>query len=186
VVSASAAAAIDTQLMSRVAAGELDAVAELYDRHAGRVFGLAHRILGNRTDAEDVVQEVFSQAWRTAGRYRSDRGSVTAWLLVMARTRALDRMRARRAPERGLVTPECETLASTGSLPADELIAREQADRVRNALHRLPDGQRRALELAYFEGLSQTEIAATLRAPLGTVKTRIRIALATLRRSLRS
>ena len=163
VLPAAAAAPIDTQLVNRVADGDLEAIAELYDRHAGRVFGLAHRILRNRTDAEDVVQEVFAQAWRTAGSYRIDRGSVTAWLMVITRTRALDRMRARRAPEQGLGDLESQTLASTARPASDELIAREQADQVRHALLQLPEDQRRALELAYFEGLSQTEIAATLR-----------------------
>ena len=186
VLPAAAAAAIDAQLVNRVADGDLDAIAELYDRHASRVFGLALRILRNRTDAEDVVQEVFAQAWRTAGSYRVDRGSVTAWLLVITRTRALDRVRARRAPEQGLGNLEPQTLASKARPASDELIAREQADQVRHALFQLPEDQRRALELAYFEGLSQTEIAATLQTPLGTVKTRIRTALATLRRSLRS
>lgn len=177
---------LDVQLMTRVAGGDLDAIAELYDRHATRVFALAHRVLRNRPDAEDVVQDVFSQAWRTAGSYRADRGSVVAWLLVITRTRALDRIRARRAPEQGLDGAAAQVLVARDQLPADELIAREQAGQVRNALLQLPDEQRRALELAYFEGLSQTEIAATLQTPLGTVKTRIRTALATLRRSLRS
>jgi RNA polymerase sigma-70 factor (ECF subfamily) len=180
-----ASAALDTQLMKRVAGGDLDAIAELYDRHAGRVFGLANRILRNSSDAEDVVQEVFSQAWRTAVSYRADRGSVTAWLLVIARTRALDRMRARRAPEQGIGDAAYLAVASNDRPAADELIAREQALQVRNALLELPEEQRCALELAYFEGLSQSEIAATLQTPLGTVKTRIRTALATLRRSLR-
>src|SRR6188472_2412811 len=97
VLSSAAAAAIDGQLITRVAGGDLDAIADLYDRHGRRVFALAHRILRNGPDAEDVVQEVFAQAWRTAGSYRADRGSVTAWLLVIARTRALDRLRTRRA-----------------------------------------------------------------------------------------
>jgi len=186
VLPAATAATFDMQLMNRVAGGDLDAIAELYDRHGSRVFALAHRILRNSTDAEDVVQEVFSQAWRTAASYRAERGSVAAWLMVIARTRALDRLRAQRAPGRELGNSGYEGLASNARPQADELIAREQAAEVRNAVMLLPDEQRRALELAYFEGLSQTEIAARLQAPLGTVKTRIRTALATLRRSLRS
>ena len=175
---------IDVQLITRVAGGEQDAIAELYDRHAARVYALAHRILGNSTDAEDVVQEVFSQAWRKATTYQADRGSVVAWLLVITRTRALDRVRARKPAERTLDDADSPVLASKAAPPADVMIAREQADRVRDALRQLPSDQRRALELAYFDGLSQTEIAAKLQAPLGTVKTRIRTALATLRRSL--
>lgn len=91
-----AATAIDERLINRVAGGERDAIAELYDHHGARVYALAHRILGNSTDAEDVVQEVFSQAWRTAKSYQPDRGAVVAWLLVITRTRALDRVRARK------------------------------------------------------------------------------------------
>jgi RNA polymerase sigma-70 factor, ECF subfamily len=182
VIAAAEAAGIDVQLMNRLAAGDRDAVSELYDRHAARVFSLAHRILGNGTDAEDIVQDVFSQAWRTAPNYQAARGPVAAWLLVMTRTRAIDRIRARR----GLTQP----LDASGDLPdgtrpaSDDLIAREEASQVRNAVLQLPADQRRALELAYFEGLSQSEIAAQLQTPLGTVKTRIRTALATLRRSV--
>lgn len=181
-----AATTIDLHLINRVAGGERDAIAELYDRHAARVYALAHRILGNSTDAEDVVQDVFSQAWRKAATYRADRGSVVAWLLVMTRTRALDRVRARKPSEqREQRLDDCDSpaLASKAAPPADELIAREEADRVRAAVMQLPLDQRQALELAYFDGLSQTEIAAKLQTPLGTVKTRIRAALATLRRS---
>jgi len=171
------------RLINRVAGGERDAIAELYDRHGARVYALAHRILGNGADAEDVVQEVFSQAWRTANAYQPDRGAVVAWLLVITRTRALDRVRVRKPSEQGLDAVDPLALVSNGVAPADELIAREQAERVRAAVMQLPVDQRRALELAYFDGLSQTEIAAKLQAPLGTVKTRIRSALATLRRS---
>jgi len=183
VLEGNAATAIDKRLINRVAGGERDAIAELYDRHGARVYALAHRILGNGPDAEDVVQEVFSQAWRTANSYQPDRGAVVAWLLVIARTRALDRVRARKPSEQALDEADPLALVSKSAAPADELIAREQAERVRAAVMQLPADQRRALELAYFDGLSQTEIAAKLQAPLGTVKTRIRTALATLRRS---
>jgi RNA polymerase sigma-70 factor, ECF subfamily len=186
VLAAAEAAAIDMQLMNRLAAGDRDAISELYDRHAARVYSLAHRILRNGTDAEDVVQEVFSQAWRTAASYRAERGSVTAWLLVMARSRAIDRIRSRRVSDQALDESEYQVLASGEPPVADELIARERANYVRSALTQLPDDQRRAVELAYFEGLSQSEIAAKLKTPLGTVKTRIRTALATLRRSMRT
>jgi RNA polymerase sigma-70 factor (ECF subfamily) len=185
-LSAAEAAAIDMPLMNRLAAGDRDAISELYDRHAGRVYALAHRILRNGTDAEDVVQEVFSQAWRTAPSYRAERGSVAAWLLVMARSRAIDRVRSRRLSEHALDESDYRGLASGAPPVTEDLIAHERADHVRSALTRLPDDQRRALELAYFEGLSHSEIAAKLRTPLGTVKTRIRAALATLRRSLRT
>jgi RNA polymerase sigma-70 factor (ECF subfamily) len=182
VIAAADAARIDAQLMNRLAAGDRDAVSELYDRHAGRVFSLAHRILGNATDAEDIVQDVFSQAWRTAPNYQAERGSAAAWLLVMTRTRAIDRIRSRRGTMQPLEASA--DLPDTTRPTSDDLIAREEATLVRSAVSQLPSDQRRALELAYFEGLSQSEIAAHLQTPLGTVKTRIRTALATLRRSV--
>ena len=184
VLSAAEAAAFDAQLLNRLAAGDRDAISELYDRHAARVYSLAHHMLRNGSDAEDVVQEVFSQAWRTAPSYRAERGSVIAWLLVMTRTRSIDRIRARRGSEATLDAAGYQTIASDAPPTADALIAREQAAGVRDALTLLPEEQRRPLELAYFDGLSQTEIAEQLRTPLGTIKTRMRAALASLRRSL--
>jgi RNA polymerase sigma-70 factor, ECF subfamily len=174
----------DAQLIFRLASGDREAVAELYDRHAPRVLGLAYRILRNSSDAEDVVQEVFSQAWRSAPRYEAARGTVAGWLLIMARTRAIDRLRSRQARPDSGGEPAADTLPAEAASYPDRLIADEQAARVRQALIALPHDQRAALELAYFEGLTQTEIAERLQAPLGTVKTRIRTALATLRRSL--
>lgn len=173
-------------LVSRLAAGEMDAAAELYDRYAAQVYALARRILRNDGDAEDVVQEVFSQAWRTAHRYERGRGSVIGWLLVMTRTRSIDRIRARQSrPDTTMgVTPD---RLHAGDRPApDVLVAAEEASRVREALLALPAPQRTALELAYYEGLTQTEIAARLAEPLGTVKTRMRTALGTLRTRLRT
>src|SRR5215212_3199743 len=128
VLSVAAAAAIDMQLMNRLAAGDRDAISELYDRHAAHVYALAHRILRNDTDAEDVVQEVFSQAWRTAQSYRAERGSVTAWLLVMARSRAIDRLRSRRMSEQALDEADYQGLASGDSAVTEDLIASERAD----------------------------------------------------------
>jgi RNA polymerase sigma-70 factor, ECF subfamily len=185
-IDAADAAERETALLERLASGDREAASDLYDLYAPRVFGVALRIVGNRADAEDVVQEVFSQAWRTAANYRPERGSVAAWLMVIARTRALDRLRSRRVSDRALTGMEPPDVASGAPAAADALISREQADRVRSAVLQLPDDQRTALELAYFEGLSQSEIAARLQAPLGTVKTRIRTALMTLRGSLRS
>jgi RNA polymerase sigma-70 factor (ECF subfamily) len=178
-------AEVDFRLVGRLAAGDVDAAAELYDRHGARVFALARRILRNDGDAEDVVQEVFSQVWRSASRYDTTRGTVAGWLLVMARTRAIDRLRARR------ITPEARADAPLDSIPgntvapSDQVVSDEQAALVRRALEALPGEQRLALELAYFEGLTQSEIADRLATPLGTVKTRIRTALITLRGSLR-
>jgi RNA polymerase sigma-70 factor, ECF subfamily len=176
---------VDLHLVGRLATGDMDAAGELYDRHAGKVLALARRILRDDGDAEDVVQEVFSQAWRTATRYEAGRGTVAGWLLMIARTRAIDRLRARQSRPDTTGAVLLETMAGTTMAPSDQAIANEQYARVRQGLVALPAEQRTALELAYFEGLSQSEIAERLAAPLGTIKTRIRTALTTLRRSLR-
>lgn len=176
----------DRECLRRLAAGDPDAVARLYDRHASAIYSLVLRILGDDGDAEDAVQEVFAQAWRQAARYDPARGPVAAWLLMMARTRAIDKLRARRArsgPQ--AVEPDAmDGLPAGGPDAATEMIDAEQARAVRRALGELPLLQRIALELAYYEGLTQREIAERLEEPLGTVKTRIRLGLLKLRDAL--
>ena len=168
-----------------MAGGDSSALAALYDRHARAIYSLALRILTDAAEAEDVVQDVFTQAWRQATRYDASRAPVVGWLMIMTRARSLDRLRRRRAriatTEMDPATPhpkdpdvDQETLAITA----------EQADRLRGALRDLPDGQRAAIELAYYEGLSQSDIAERLQQPLGTVKTRIRTGLLKLRDAL--
>ena len=181
-----AASEADANVLRRLAAGDREAVAELYDRHAARVLGLAYRIVRNTSDAEDVVQDVFAQAWRTAPNYEASRGTVAGWLLMMARTRAIDRLRARQTRRDAAGEPDLEQVPSNAVPVPEQIIANQQAARVRGAMVALPPEQKTALELAYFEGLSQSEIAERLQIPLGTVKTRIRSALALLRRSVRS
>lgn len=176
---------VDLDTLERMARGDGGAVAELYDRHARPVYSLALRILQDAADAEDVVQEVFAQAWLQASRYDAARGAVAAWLLTTARSRAIDRLRARRArpdlPSGAL--PAIDPVDSN-RLPDAQLLSAEHVARVRSALSELPMLQRTALELAYYEGLSHAEIAARLEQPLGTVKTRIRLAMIKLRESL--
>ena len=176
----------DLDVVRRLAGGERDAVAELYDRYASRVMGLAFRIVRNSSDAEDVVQEVFCQAWRSAPNYHPARGTVAGWLLMMARTRAIDRLRSRQARRDTESGPDPDALATDSAPVSDQLIVSEESARVRDAMRALPSEQRMALELAYFEGLSQSQIAERTHTALGTVKTRIRAALTSLRRSVRS
>jgi RNA polymerase sigma-70 factor (ECF subfamily) len=172
-------------LAGRLAGGDMDAAAELYDRYGGQVLGLARRILRNDGDAEEVVQDVFAQAWRTAKSFDVSRASVGGWLLMMTRTRAIDRLRARQSRPDLTGAPVADVLPSGEALPVEQILSAEQASLIRGALGELPGPQREALELAYYEGLTHAEIAARLTEPLGTVKTRIRTALLTLRRRLR-
>src|SRR5262245_6419453 len=162
-------------VLRRIAAGDHKALGELYDLFAGLAYGLALRILRDRTEAEDVVQEVFVQMWRQASRYDAGRGSPEAWVCTMTRTRAIDRLRRRaaRREEPGDAMPLAAQTPAT-----EETLA------VRKALDGLSEDQRRALELAYYEGLTQSEIADRLGEPLGTVKTRIRTAMIRLREAL--
>jgi RNA polymerase sigma-70 factor (ECF subfamily) len=162
-------------LLRRLTTGDRKALGEFYDLYAGLVNGLALRILHDRGEAEDVVQEVFVQVWRQATRFDPRRGSPEAWLCTIARTRALDRLRRRTSRREDASTAPPEAVALPRS---DEALA------VRKALEGLSADQRRALELAYYEGLTQSEIAERLREPLGTIKTRIRTAMIRLREVL--
>jgi RNA polymerase sigma-70 factor (ECF subfamily) len=165
------------RLLQRLAAGDAGALAEFFDRHAGLVNALALRILRDGADAEDVVQEVFLQAWRQAERFDPRRGTIEAWLCTIARTRALDRLR--RKASRREDPAEAAPAPTLGPRPVETLA-------VRDALRSLSPDQRHALELAYYEGLTQSEIAARLQVPLGTIKTRIRTGLMRLRAALGS
>jgi RNA polymerase sigma-70 factor, ECF subfamily len=179
----------ERQWLTRLAAGDSASLGALYDRHGRAVYSLALRILGDEGDAEEVAQDVFAQAWHRAAQYDESRGTVAAWLLVMARTRAIDRLRARRVRPEGRAQAAddgltLQQLPATAPDVASELMAAERGQRVRRALEDLPFLQRAALELAYFEGLSQREIAERLEQPLGTVKTRMRLGLLKLRDAL--
>jgi len=159
-------------LIRRLTRGDHNALGEFYDLFAGLVNGLAIRILRDRAEAEDVVQEVFVQVWRQADRFDPARGSPESWLCTIARSRALDRLR-RRASRRE--EPEGPAPGGVDAPRTEEALA------VRKALETLSPEQRRALELAYYEGLTHSEIAARLGEPLGTIKTRIRTAMIRLR-----
>lgn len=173
----------DVQLLRAIAGGEEIALAELYDRYRLILFGLLVRILHSQPEAEEVLQEVFIQVWQRAGDFDETRGKPFTWLVTLARSRAIDRLRALGARERA-------THEATRDVPeiwsdaVTDAIQSERGRLVRSALARLPEEQRRALFLAYFEGLSQSEIAARLATPLGTVKTRVRSGLIKLREML--
>ncbi|MGH3004193.1 MAG: RNA polymerase sigma factor [Gaiellaceae bacterium] len=168
----------DDVLLSDMAAGDESALAELYDRFGRVAYGVAYRIVRDRTLAEDAVQDAFLAAWRTAASFDSGRGKVSTWLLTLVHRRAVDVVR--REDRRRALPLEHAPVAS-GDATEDSAEVREERRRVQTALARLPDQQRRALELAYYGGLSQSELADELGVPIGTVKSRMFTALAKLR-----
>jgi RNA polymerase sigma-70 factor, ECF subfamily len=175
----------DQTTIERMARGDHDALGELYDRHVRIVYSLALRIMRDSADAEDVVQEVFAQAWRQASRYESTRGHVVGWLMNLTRSRAIDRIRARRSSrERMTGDGEPVDLPDSGPAVDEQLAVAGEAARVRAAVGELSLLQRVAIELAFYEGLTHVEIAERLELPLGTVKTRIRQGLSRLRARL--
>lgn len=182
----------DLQLMKALKAREAAALERLYDRYSGAVFGLCRRILGDVGEAEEASLDAFRQIWEQADRYDESRARPLTWLLTVARSRSLDRVRARGRRRQLPMAPDDEQLLRAlerNSLPSSgalgEVLERELAERVRGALAKLTDPQREALELSYFEGLSQAEISERLATPLGTVKTRIRQGLLRMRAELR-
>jgi len=175
----------DVALLQAIARGDEASLARLYDQYRVILFGLLVRILNSREEAEDVLQEVFLQVWRRAGDYDEQRGKPFTWLVTLTRSRAIDRLRVLSARQR-LATSVAQDQPAEASDALKETVRSEQKDIVRQALAELPEEQRRTLLLAYFEGLTQIEIAAKLNAPLGTVKTRMRSAMTKLRETLRT
>lgn len=173
----------DEALVQGMAAGQREALGQLYDRYAGLLFAAGQRILKNPKEAEDLLHDVFLEAWKTAQGYDPDRGSVRAWLLIRLRCRALDRCRAAHLLRRrtsDLLEEEGPALDHGQEDPA---LGPDRA-LVRQALLALPTEQRQVLELGYFEGLTSTEIAARIQVPVGTVKSRVATALTKLRTRL--
>src|SRR5438309_10399916 len=169
----------DGDLIQRAATGDRSAFEDLYRRYARPVYGLALRMLGDRGRAEDAVQETFTSIWRSASRYRRDRGPGAPWLYAIARNAIVDRARARREP---LAEHPDEPSREPG--PPERAERAEVAWHVHRALVDLPEHERSVLELAYWSGLSQSELATFLDIPLGTVKTRTRSGLARLATAL--
>jgi RNA polymerase sigma-70 factor, ECF subfamily len=171
-------------LIQRVAKQDREAFSQLYDRCSSLVFTLAMRMLKVRADAEDLLQEVFVQIWRQADNYREERGSPEAWIINIARSRAIDKIRSIRRMEKSFVLTDDPSRAESSSNVESSAAASEVRLTMNSALGTLPEAQRKVLELAYFDGLTQTEIAGRLKEPLGTVKTRMRSGIQRLREIL--
>ena len=175
------AAEDDASLLARVQAGEDAAMASLYDRYSRLVYSVALRVLRDAASAEDVMQEVLMQVWRSPAGFASTRGSLGGWLAVVARNRSIDLLRRRRPTD----SVDDVVLASSFNL-ADEAERSTLMERARITIQQLPREQRKTLEMAFFDGLTHSEIAEMTGDPLGTVKTRIRGALLSLRKAFQS
>jgi len=173
----------DVQILQAVAGGDEQALGQIYDRYRVILFGLLVRILSSREEAEDVLQDVFLQVWRRAGDFDENRGRPFTWLVTLARSRAIDRLRSRAARDRLAAASTQDELAEVSDAASDAFRS-EQRTLVSNALAQLPEEQKKPLMLAYFDGLTQSEIADKLGAPLGTVKTRMRSGMSKLRELL--
>jgi RNA polymerase sigma-70 factor, ECF subfamily len=169
----------DPDLLSAIRSGNTDAMAMLYDRYSSIVYAVALRVLCDTAAAEDVMQEVFMRLWRSPETFDSSRGSLGPWLAVIARNRAIDGLR-KRHPETDIE----DVVVSVEPDMAGEAERARAMEKVRGALGAMPPAQRSALEMAYFEGLTHTEIAAKTGEPLGTIKTRIRAGLVALRKAV--
>ena len=169
----------DKSLMDRVRVREQQAMTEIFDRYAGLVYSVALRVLHDSGHAEDVMQEIFFQLWRNPDSFSSSRGSLGAWLLVVARNRAIDQLRQRRPGE-----PVDEVIVASATNLQSEAERSIIMQRVQGIIGNLPREQQQSLQMAFFEGLSHSEIAEKTGQPLGTVKTRIRSALNSLRKRL--
>jgi RNA polymerase sigma-70 factor (ECF subfamily) len=176
----------DVELLKAVASRDEAALGQLYDRYRLILFSVLVRILNNREEAEDVLQEVFLQVWRRAADFDANRGRPFKWLVTLARSRGIDRLRSVASRERVATAAGAEVNEASGDVSdaATDAIRSEQRGVVNNALSQLPEEQKRPLMLAYFDGLTQSEIAMQLGAPLGTVKTRMRSGMMKLRELL--
>jgi RNA polymerase sigma-70 factor (ECF subfamily) len=181
---ADANAGEDGRLLRRVAEGDADALGMLYDRYGRVVFGILYQMLGSPEVAEEVAQDAFHAVWRRAGTYRAERGSVRVWLLAIARNAAIDwrRTKGKRLGREAAIDEAAALVEETAV--EDRVMTNLGAERVRAAVAALPPEQRDVLALAFWSGLSQSEIAVRTSVPLGTVKTRVRLGMAKLRERL--
>jgi RNA polymerase sigma-70 factor, ECF subfamily len=173
-------------LILRMASRDANALDAFYTRYNRVAFSLILRIVGNRQDAEDVLSDAFWQVWQQSARYDSTRGKPIAWLLTIARTRAIDRIRSNRRQQARTEELEPDKNPAIGPAEQDSFVLADTRRAVQEALQTLPEQQKIALEMAYFQGMSHSEIAAALGQPLGTVKDRIRNGMLHLRKRLRS
>jgi RNA polymerase sigma-70 factor (ECF subfamily) len=173
----------DAALIRRMVDADETALGALYDRWVRSLYSLVLHLLRDPDEAEDVVEETFWQAWRKAGSYEPSKGAVSTWLLTIGRRKALDRLRARKRNREDTISGESTfaDLPSQSQDPASEAEGSELRENIRAALKELPPEQREVLELGYFSGLSQAEIAEATGQPLGTIKTRMRLAMQKLR-----
>jgi RNA polymerase sigma-70 factor (ECF subfamily) len=176
----------DAALIRRMCEADETALGALYDRWVRALYSLVLHLLKDPDEAEDVVEETFWQAWKKASSYEPSKGAVSTWLLTIGRRKALDRIRARKRHKEDAVGRDQSfaDIPSTANDPAQDIEGKELREQVRAALRELPDEQREVLELGYFRGMSQSEIAEATRQPLGTVKTRMRLAMQKLREPL--
>ncbi len=172
--------ASDLDLIRRLAQGDESALATLYDRYGGVVYSVALRVVKDAGVAEEILQDIFYHLWRHASDYDASRGGLGAWLFVSARNRAIDRLRQRKPPD----GPKEEESLPSGFNLESQVAQAELMSRIKSAMDGLPGPQRQALELAYFEGMTHSEISQRTGEPLGTVKTRLRTALQALRQVL--
>ncbi|MGK7909923.1 MAG: sigma-70 family RNA polymerase sigma factor [Synechococcus sp.] len=176
----------DLELVEALKDCDTAALSRLYDRYSGLIYGLALRILKVPEEAEDVTQEVFLKLWQKAGLYNPNRGSVSSFLVTMARSRAIDKLRSRGSRFRFLQRWQTSTVHNIGGeAPLESVSRQERAQVVHSALKNLSDKERRVLEFSYYEGLSYSETAQRLELPLGTVKSRARTGLHKLRHALK-
>ena len=172
-------------LIKRVADGDQSALTALYDSTSRLVFGLILRVVGDRATAEEVVLDVYTQVWRQAANYDTGRGAPLAWIMTIARTRGIDRLRSSKHDLRKEPLDSIGEARSTNASPEENTVLSERRNLVRSALDLLSAEQREVIELAYYAGLSHSEIALKLNQPLGTVKTRTRLGMMKLRDTLR-
>jgi len=183
-VGAAPLATSNEELLRRVAAGDRDAFAELYDATAPRVFGLVKRLLRDHAQSEEVTQEIFLEIWQTAARYDPSKGGAMAWMLTMTHRRAVDRVRASQASRDRDLRVGIRDRDPDFDAVVEDVEVRIESERVKEAMMRLTELQRQAVQLAYFGGYSHREVSAMLKVPIGTVKTRLRDGMIRLRDEL--